>query len=158
MTCPLPARGDTLGADPLYNAWEEVRLARRVPWDAMRPEAWRKRFQGHLANARAQFLGHIAAAEAPGAVPVAICGSVGDAPNWLLAQLSEHAALSDAFEELHDRVCSAAATFVDAIVDVSERAILLEMQIARHQNRLRAALEARGASQMAISAIGGKTR
>jgi uncharacterized alpha-E superfamily protein len=77
------------------------------------------------------------ASRAPGSPVVRFIATAGSEARAVREHLAEHRWLRERLNELVQAVESRSAATVEDVVELTERAILLEIQLARHQNRLR---------------------
>lgn len=119
-----PARAPGATADPLYSAWQAARRARAIEWASADPEAWRQGFGAECRIIQRALAEHIAGE---------MSGDVFD------SHTAEHARLSLSARRMSQDAQACSAHDVAAVVELVERAALLEMNLAQHQNRLRQA-------------------
>ena len=117
--------------DHLYEAWEALRLARQIPWCANSPSDWRFEFRFHVSRARNLVEAH--ANQVDGAE--AILTRQGEGA-MLRQQIEDHDVLLSQVSELLEGIDAARPGGVQTVVELSERAALVEMLVALHQNRL----------------------
>lgn len=122
--------------DPIADAREMLRLAARVPFAASQPMSWHNRFRQHAAGARAAIRQHITRAGMPDSPINEIERSEPRLHAAIERQRDEHELLAAQADELVQEVSSAAAVDIWRMIELGEKAILLEMALARHHNRL----------------------
>jgi hypothetical protein len=108
-------------ADPLYMAWEAARRARAVEWSACDAESWRQAFRHECLAMREALRQHISAEAAAGSEP----------------HDGEHEELDAAVQRIVRDASMCRSREIAIVVELVERATLLEMKFAQHQNRLR---------------------
>ena len=108
-------------ADPLYMAWEAARRARAVEWSACDAESWRRAFRHECLAMREALRRHIT-------LEAAAAGDPHD---------DEHEDLDAAVQRIVRDASMCHSREVAVVVELVERATLLEMKLAQHQNRLR---------------------
>ena len=129
-TSPVFAPGGW--ADPLYEAWEALRLARLVAWSAEAPAPWRSTFQRQVARARQLLAEHVEQGDGPETV----LARRADTSAAFRRQVEEHPALLQQLDELTRDASAAKPGDIHAVVECSERAAMVEIRLAMHQNRL----------------------
>lgn len=150
-TSPIPGTSDVAGGGVLFHAWESVRRARELAWDTAAPETWLEDFRHEMTGARALLLAHIAAAEAPSSRLF----DVPTEPGAVSREFDEHAKLLADMDQILAAANDTGHGAVDRVVDVTERAILLEIRIAIHHNRLHALLYPEPATGRARQGVAG---
>ena len=122
--------------DPLAEAREKLRQAARLPFHAARPNSWQESFRTLTQDARADIRRHIwlaGLADSP-------LNRVEEAEPRLNFQVelqrSEHDLFSNTIDELVAAASDAMPVDIWKMIELGERAILLEMALARHYNRL----------------------
>jgi hypothetical protein len=122
--------------DPLAEAREKLRQAARLPFHASRPNSWQESFRQLTMDARADIRRHIWLA----ALPDSPLSKVEALEPRLSAQVetqrSEHDLFSETVDELVDAANEPSPADIWKMIELGERAILLEMALARHHNRL----------------------
>lgn len=137
----VPISTSTVGASRVSEASEQgpllavrgrLRTAAKLPFLANRPEQWRKEFLREMQGAQAAFEQHVTAAEGKAGEPACDAG-MGTAVRELIG---DHRMLGERLRRL--ALAAAAAEVVDLwlMIDLGERAVLLEMDFARHYHRL----------------------
>ena len=137
-TYPLASGRDRRGGDPLYAAWASLGRARELPFDESASAAWFDRFT------------LLARAAADGVAEHVGC--------------DERCPAADSRPAAHDEVVRTAARLLATctstgipelrdVIALNERAIALEIAIARHQNRLRVALGVSGAASEELARL-----
>jgi len=122
--------------DPLAEARELLRQAARLPFHASRPQAWQAAFRQAVADARSAIRHHIWSAELPDS-PLNRAESL--EPRLLPRvdqQREEHELFSRKIDELVEEASAPGDVDIWKMIELSEQAILLEMALARHHNRL----------------------
>lgn len=123
---------------PLVEAWNLVRQVRQAEFLQERPLPWLRLVSRLGTQVQASIKEHIEAAERNGSLPAALARTPGEIGARALAQLEEHRRLASRAAVFARRCQVKAVDDIWAVVDVAERAIELEILIARHHNRLRA--------------------
>jgi hypothetical protein len=129
-------RPDPTAGDPIGEAREMLRKAARLPFAASHPLAWSSKFAQLVGGARGCVWQHITKAARPDS---ALARVERDEPRLHPAierQREEHADLARQVDDLYSEVSVAGEVDIWRMIELGERAILLEMQLARHQNRL----------------------
>lgn len=126
------------GDDPLLEAWSALRQLRTTPFEAAESHHWRNAVRALARSASEAVSRHIMMAERETSTPRRILSSGRSRSNIAYAQLAEHRHL---LAEAHafERRCRSIPEVVEdiwVVVDVTESAIVLEMMVARHRNRL----------------------
>lgn len=140
MISPLSSYDDQISNDHAFQAWEAIRRAQRVRWDAAHTQRWRADFRRHVAEARNRIVAHHQASRAPGSPVTRFLATAGSEARLLREHLAEHRWLRERLNELVQAVESRSAATFEDVVELTERAIFLEIQLARHQNRFRGLL------------------
>ena len=125
----------TLG-DPIVEAREKLRQAARIPFAAARPAVWQARFQAHAASARQAVRDHIRLAALPDSPITRIEQQAPRLIGMVQRQRDEHEAVSRQADELVELAGDHGKIDIWQMIDLDEKAILLEMALARHHNRL----------------------
>ncbi len=122
--------------DPLADARDLLRQAARLPFHANQPQAWQAAFRRAVTEARSAIRHHIWSAELP------------DSPlnraemlePRLLPKVDQQREEHEQFARKADALVAEASAPGDVdiwkMIELSEQAILLEMALARHHNRL----------------------
>ena len=122
--------------DPIADAREKLRQAARLPFHASKPHSWQESFSALVVDSRSALRRHIWLA------------NLKDSPLNLAeeqeprlrphvdSQRKQHDELADAIDELVGAAAEAVTVDIWRMIELGERAILLEMAIARHHNRL----------------------
>ncbi len=122
--------------DPLADAREKLRHAARLPFHAHQPQSWQSAFRQLIADARADIRRHIWSAELPDS-PLNVAET--QEPRLLHLvdqQREEHRVFAERADELVDESSRAGEVDIWKMIELGEKAILLEMALARHHNRL----------------------
>lgn len=134
-----PARSDGDAVefrDPLGEAREKLRHAARLPFRAAQPSSWQSQFRELTQDARSDIRRHIWLASLEGS-PL---NDVEQAEPRLNYQVSIQRSEHDLFSENIDKLVADSGTTspidIWKMIELGERAILLEMALARHHNRL----------------------
>ena len=144
-----------IAGEALYEAWELLRAARCVPFMASAPADWLTEF-GRLAAAAAARLGeHVSGARTPRSLLHALACNTPELTGAVLAHLDDNPLLLERAARLAEAADSARQADLALVVELNEKAIELEMFIARHNNRLRALLDESGGLSMASLASPG---
>jgi len=132
-----PTRGPDVPTegDPIVQARESLRQAARAPFSASRPMAWHGRFRELVLRAQSQLSRHIVNAQMPGS-PWSELRPEPRLQHLFDRQRDEHQALVCQAQQLVDGVEESADIDIWRMIDLSEKAILLEIALARHHNRL----------------------
>jgi len=139
-THPCPIWGALPGADALYDAWKAIREARHVPWDADHAALWRAEFARNLAIGFERFSAHVRLSEAPGSALRSLASQHASS-GWLRSQFADDEELLGQLQQLLAEVEQVAHPEIEHVVQFSEEAVMLEMKLAMHQNRLHELLE-----------------
>lgn len=134
------------GSDPLYEAWEALRLARQVPWSAQGAGGWRAAFQRHISRAGELVRAHVEQADSPEVA--AIARPAEGSASLRRRQLDDHPALLQQLHELIKGLEASSPGDVHSVVECNERAALIEIRVAMHQNRLHELLAQNGAGAL----------
>jgi hypothetical protein len=121
--------------DPLAEARDKLRQAARLPFHAARPNSWQESFRQLTRDARADVRRHIWMASLPDS-PLRMAER---AEPRLGARIRQEREDHDLFAERLDELLEAAdgpAPDIWKMIELGEQAILLEMALARHHNRL----------------------
>lgn len=122
--------------DPIADAREKLRQAARLPFHASKPHSWQESFSALVIDARSALRRHIWLA------------SLKDSPlnraeeqeprlrPHVEDQRKQHDELADCIDALVDSAAEPGPADIWRMIELGERAILLEMAIARHHNRL----------------------
>lgn len=140
MISPLSSYDDESNNDHAFQAWEAIRRAQRTRWDASHAQRWRAEFRRHVTEARNRIVAHHQASRAPGSPVARFIATAGNEARLVREHLAEHRWLRERLNELVQAVESRSTATVEDVVELTERAILLEIQLARHQNRLQGLL------------------
>lgn len=131
-----PADSPPAFRDPIADAREKLRQAARLPFHASRPNAWQESFCDLVAGARASLRRHIWLA---GHTDSPLNRVEQEEPRLISKveqQREEHALFSESIDVLVDDAGVAGAADIWKMIELGEQAILLEMALARHHNRL----------------------
>jgi hypothetical protein len=122
--------------DPLGDAREKLRHAARLPFHASQPSSWQSQFRELTQDARADIRRHIWLAGLEGS-PLSAVEHAEPRLNYQVSiQRSEHDLFSENVDQLVADSSSTAPADIWKMIELGERAILLEMALARHHNRL----------------------
>lgn len=134
---PLQADGSVFTIrDPLAEARDLLRHAARLPFHANQPQAWQSAFRQAVTDARAAIRHHIWSAELPDS-PLNLAEML--EPRLMPRvdqQREEHEAFSRKIDGLVAEASAPGDIDIWKMIELSEQAILLEMALARHHNRL----------------------
>lgn len=122
--------------DPLADAREKLRQAARLPFHAAQPGSWRDSFRQLTQDARAGIRRHIWLAGLPDSPLNRVEAAEPRFNLQVEAQRSEHEKFSADVDDLVVDANEAAPADIWKMIELGERAILLEMALARHHNRL----------------------
>lgn len=149
MISQLNSYEDHLGGEHAFEAWEAIRRAQRVSWDAAHAQRWRAEFRRHIVEARDRMVAHHQASRETGSSVARFIAAAGGEARVAREHLAEHRWLRERLGELGQAVEARSSATIEDVVELTERAILLEIQLARHQNKSR--------GLVADSATGGQT-
>jgi hypothetical protein len=128
---------ETQGArDAIADARELLRQAARVPFAASKPMAWHSRFSEFVLVARRDIARHIVTSQIPGSPMSEVERTEPRLQPVIDRQREEHEALVREADELVAGVGEPAEVDIWRMIELGEKAILLEMALARHHNRL----------------------
>lgn len=133
---PTLERGASRARDPIAEARETLRLAARVPFAASQPMAWHSRFRELVLQAEAALARHIVRSQVPGSPWSEVERPEPRLQPVLDRQCQEHEALVAQAADLVAGVGEPSEVDIWRMIDLGEKAILLEMALARHHNRL----------------------
>lgn len=122
--------------DPLTEARDLLRSAARLPFHANQPGAWQAAFRQAVNGARAAIRHHIWVADLPDS-PLHQAEEL--APRLLPTvdqQREEHQVFTQRIDALVAEASAPGQVDIWKMIELSEQAILLEMALARHHNRL----------------------
>jgi len=122
--------------DPIADAREKLRHASRLPFHAHQPHSWQISFRQLVNSARAEIRRHIWIAELPDS-PLNLAEN--KEPRLLhtvAVQRSEHESFAERADSLVDAASAPGEVDIWKMIELGEQAILLEMALARHHNRL----------------------
>jgi hypothetical protein len=122
--------------DPIGDARTLLRKAAHLPFVASSPLAWSSRFAQLVADARTSVRQHISRATRSDSPMAQIERSEPRLAAAIERQRLEHVELARQAEELYAEVSVPGAVDIWRMIELGERAILLEMALARHHNRL----------------------
>ncbi len=133
---PTPQSAPVDFKDPLAEAREKLRQAARLPFHAHQPHSWRVSFRQLAGEARAEIRRHIWTAELPDS-PLHLAEN--QEPRLLSkveTQRNEHESFAHDADLLVDAASTPEEPDIWKMIELGEKAILLEMALARHHNRL----------------------
>ncbi len=137
FTTGLGAGGTAVApGDPIADARELLRKAARLPFAASHPFAWSSRFAQLVGDARHCVGQHIMRATRPDSPMSEIEREEPRLHSAIERQRQEHTELARKIEDLYAEVSVASNVDIWRMIDLGEKAILLEMALARHHNRL----------------------
>jgi predicted RNase H-like nuclease (RuvC/YqgF family) len=122
--------------DPISDARELLRRAARLPFAASHPLAWSSRFTQLVADARSSIRQHITRSGRPDSPMARIEREEPRLRAVIERQREEHAELTRQIEDLYTEANMSGKVDIWRMIELGERAILLEMALARHHNRL----------------------
>ena len=122
--------------DPMSDARTMLHRAARLPFAANRPLAWRSKFAQLVGDARACVRQHAARAARPDSPIAQIERDEPRLHGAVERQRQEHADLARQMEALYAEARVVGGVDIWRMIDLGERAILLEMALTRHHNRL----------------------
>ena len=122
--------------DPIADAREMLRRAAHLPFAASQPGVWSSRFVQHVGSARDFVRQHIFKSLRPDSPMSAIGREEPRLTTAIRRQKQEHADLAQAAEELYAQAKMSSTADIWRMIELGEQAILLEMALARHHNRL----------------------
>lgn len=122
--------------DPLGDAREKLRHAARLPFHAHQPQSWQSAFRQLIAEARSDIRRHIWSAELPDS-PLNIAETQEPRLHTMIdQQREEHRIFAERVDELVEEASRPGDVDIWKMIELGEKAILLEMALARHHNRL----------------------
>ncbi len=134
---PVRPDGTTITfRDPIADAREKLRMAARLPFQASHPNSWQESFHALTVDARAALRRHIWLASLKDSPLNAAEAEEPRLRPHVEQQRRDHDLFADNIDEL---VCAASEpgpADIWKMIELGERAILLEMALARHHNRL----------------------
>lgn len=134
---PVRPDGSTITfRDPIAEAREKLRQAARLPFHASKPHSWQESFHALIVDARADLRRHIWLASLKGSPLNRAEAEEPRLRNQVDAQRRDHEQFADAIDELVSAAAEPGPADIWRMIELGERAILLEMAIARHHNRL----------------------
>lgn len=122
--------------DPISEARELLRAASRLPFAASYPLQWSQRFGQHVGAARNALRRHIARAMRPDSPMSQIERDEPRLRSAIGRQREEHFLLAQQTDTLFEESRLQSDVDIWRMIDLGEKAILLEMALARHHNRL----------------------
>ena len=122
--------------DPLADAREKLRAAARLPFHASKPNSWQASFRQLAIDARADIRRHIWLATLPDSPLNRVEEMEPRLTNQVELQRSEHELFSENVDDLVSSASEPGPVDIWNMIELGERAILLEMALARHHNRL----------------------
>ena len=130
------AARECASVEALSGARETLRAAARLPYSARHPEAWLGRFTQHARAAHRDIEEYMECATGPDSPLEQIIPRDPRLAGLLAQQRAEHVTLPR--QSSHLCLAAAAPGEVDVwrMIDLGEKAILLEIALARHSNRL----------------------
>lgn len=135
-TAPVIAAAVTSSHDPIMDAREMLRRAAHLPFAANQPGVWSGRFVQHVGSARDFVRQHIFRALRPDSPMASIGREEPRLDSAIERQKQEHIELAEAADELYERAKVSVTADIWRMIELGEQAILLEMALARHHNRL----------------------
>jgi hypothetical protein len=134
---PARTESSTLSfRDPLAEAREKLRQAARLPFHASRPNSWQESFRSLTMDARADIRRHIWLAGLPDSPLSKVEEQEPRLGHKVEVQKGEHDLFSQNIDELVAAANEPSPADIWKMIELGERAILLEMALARHHNRL----------------------
>jgi hypothetical protein len=122
--------------DPLAEAREKLRQAARLPFHASHPNSWQDSFRQLTSDARADIRRHIWLAGLSDSPLSKVEEAEPRMSHQVEVQRGEHDLFSENIDELVDAANEPSPADIWKMIELGERAILLEMALARHHNRL----------------------
>lgn len=122
--------------DPIQDARDLLRQAARLPFAAGHPRQWSTRFVRHIGGARTALRQHIARTLRPDSPMSMLEAEEPRLHAALERQREEHLTLARQADELYAEASVNPDVDIWRMIDLGERAIMLEMALARHHNRL----------------------
>lgn len=122
--------------DPLAEARERLRQAARLPFHAHQPYAWQTAFRQLVAEARTDIRRHIWTASLPDSPLHLVENQEPRLLSKVETQREEHEAFAAKADQLVDEASAPGEVDIWKMIELGEKAILLEMALARHHNRL----------------------
>lgn len=122
--------------DPLAEAREKLRQAARLPFHAHQPHSWQTSFRQLVTDARADVRRHIWTAALPDSPLNMVENQEPRLRSKIEGQREEHDSFAARADELVDEASAPGEVDIWKMIELGEKAILLEMALARHHNRL----------------------
>jgi hypothetical protein len=122
--------------DPLAEARDLLRSAARLPFVASHPETWLAKFSHQAEMARSAVRQHILKSARPDSPMNELARDEPRLQAVIDKQRAEHAQLVRQAELLCAEAQESPNVDIWRMIDLGEKAILLEMALARHHNRL----------------------
>lgn len=122
--------------DPIADARDKLRQAARLPFHAARPNSWQASFRELVGDARADLRRHIWMAGLPDSQLNRAEREEPRLHSSVERQHAEHETFSEGIDELLRDAADQSPVDIWKMIELGERAILLEMALARHHNRL----------------------
>lgn len=127
--------GPATGGDPIVDARELLRQAIRLPYEAARNREWLERFGECVTGARRALNRHVAKAAEPTSPINQLASEVPHLRQLASQQADEHPQLIAQARALSLEAAEAGAADIWRMIDLNEKATLLEIALARHHNR-----------------------
>jgi hypothetical protein len=124
--------------DPLADGREKLRQAARLPFHAAKPNSWQQSFRELVLDARADIRRHVWLAGLPDSPLNKVEEAEPRLSHQVETQRSEHDLFAANIDELVSSADEPGPVDIWRMIELGERAILLEMALARHHNRLSA--------------------
>ena len=134
-TAVVAAR-ECASVEALTGARETLRAAARLPYSARHPETWLGRFTQHARAAQRDIEEYMACATGPDSPVEKIIPRDPRLAGMLAQQRAEHVTLLQQSSQLCLDAAEPGEVDVWRMIDLGEKAILLEIALARHSNRL----------------------
>jgi len=122
--------------DPLADAREKLRAAARLPFHASKPNSWQQAFRQLAVDARADIRRHVWLGSLPDSTLNRVELEEPRLSHQVGLQRSEHELFAENIDDLVAAATEPGEVDIWHMIELGERAILLEMALARHHNRL----------------------
>lgn len=122
--------------EPLAAARGSLHAAARLPFASSQGAVWRSRFAHHVETARNAVREHVISSNRADSVLSAIEREEPRLRTVVEKQRCEHAELVRQTKSLSEEAASRPDVDIWRMIDLGEKAMLLEMALARHQDRL----------------------
>lgn len=123
-------------SDPIADSRDQLRKAARLPFHASTPNAWQTAFISHVTDARANLRRHIWLATLEDSPLSKAEAAEPRLRPQIEYQRQEHDDLAASVDALIAAAHDPEPVDIWRMIELGEQAILLEMSLARHHNRL----------------------